>query len=660
MNPAIATYFTNVLGTDEATSALDVTSRLLVFEAIRKWRKNRTTIVITHDLSQIGPDDFVYVLSHGRVVEQGFRRDLEEPREGEFYQMMAAQGGTGGFLPVKDVTTEENGKAEERDAIVEQAEEEGRQAANTLRHRSALGGYALAPNTLFEAVGTLTRGSLLPPPGFRRPSVAPVRFFPEDVLAIPGSPTTPRFRRSSLAITTPRSPEHEYAWKRSSLQFSPITPTFLRHQLSDMTISMTAGADSRRDSAAFDQVAIHEPRVAPDSDSEVKEGGALIIEDDYDFEKDKTAMRMTAMEAATKRRMNSTRRKWEEEQAPEMLRTKLGRFRSKRQLRARRKPVPPLHPVSESVAVVKKDKGDEQPQMPFTQLFKIFWPSIPTKSKVIFFCGLLISLLHGAVTPIFAFLLSQLVVAVTTGEQSMSSVNNSAIIVLFLALANGVTGGLKYFLLELASLNWIRRVRRRAFRLVMKQDKSWFDSSENNAPALVQVLMKDADSTRELMSTAAGQMVVVVTMLGIGLIWALVQGWQLSLLGLAIVPVFGAATAIQGRLVATFEHRNKRCREEVNKKYYDSVANVRAIRGMHLEGVFQEDFERSLYKAVKSGINGAFVDGLGYGVSNGLIYLFEGLYFPMLGCTFTDLPLKEYFSMSERCSWPMERTPIFR
>jgi len=651
-------YFANALGTDEATSALDVTSRLLVFEALRKWRKNRTTIVITHDLSQIGPDDFVYVLSQGRVVEQGFRRDLEEPRDGEFYRMMTTQGATGGFLPVKDVTTEENGKAEERDAIVEQAGQEARQAANTLRHRSALGGYVLAPNTkLFEAVDTLARGSLLPPS--RRPSAAAVRFFPEDVLAIPGSPNTLKTRRSSLAVTIPRSSEHEHAWKRNSLQFSPVTPTFLKRQPSDTTIAASVGADSPRESAALDQVVIHEPHVAPYTTTDVK-GAITIIEDDYDFEKDKTAMRMTAMEAATKRRMNSTRRKWEEKQPPEMFETRLDRFKSKRHLRPRRKPVPPLNPVMGSVTVVKKGDTDEQPRIPFTQLFKVFWPSVPTKSKIIFFFGLLASLLHGAVTPVFAFLLSELVVAVTTGDQSESSVNKYAVIVLFLALGNGVTGGLKYYLLEIAALNWIRQVRKRAFRLVIRQDKSWFDQSKNSAPLLVQVLMKDSESTRELMSTAAGQIVVVVAMLGIGLIWALVQGWQLTLVGFAIGPIFGAATAIQGRLVTKFEYRNKRCREEVNKKYYDSVANIRAIRGMHLEGVFKEDFERSLNKAVKSGINGAFVDGLGYGVANGLIYLFEGLCLPMSDCTFTDLLLKEYFSMSEQCSWPMERTPIFR
>jgi ATP-binding cassette subfamily B (MDR/TAP) protein 1 len=385
-----------------------------------------------------------------------------------------------------------------------------------------------------------------------------------------------------------------------------------------------------------------------------------VIEDDDDFEKDKTAMRMTAMEAATKRRMNSTRRKWEEEQPPEMFAMKPGRFRSKRPFATATK----ARPATQSHHGGRR--GCEEGRLGRATADAVhaarqnLLAHRPHQDRGHFLLRPVRLAAHGAVTPIFAFLLSQLVVAVTTGEQSVSFVNQYAVIVLFLALANGVTGGLKYFLLELAAVNWIREVRKRAFRLVMKQDKAWFDQSKNSAPLLVQVLMKDSESARELMSTVAGQFVVVVAMLSIGLIWALVQGWQLTLVGFAIAPVFGAATAIQGRLVAKFEHRNKRCREEVNKKYYDSVANIRAIRGMHLEGVFKEDFERSLEKAVKSGINGAFVDGLGYGVANGLIYLFEGLYFPTSDCMFTDLLLKDYFSTSERCSWPMERTAIFR
>jgi ABC-type multidrug transport system fused ATPase/permease subunit len=45
-------------------SALDATSRVLVFEAIKRWRANKMTVVITHDLSQISTSDFVYVLKH--------------------------------------------------------------------------------------------------------------------------------------------------------------------------------------------------------------------------------------------------------------------------------------------------------------------------------------------------------------------------------------------------------------------------------------------------------------------------------------------------------------------------------------------------------------------------------------------------------------------
>ena len=99
---------------DEATSALDATSRILVFEALKRWRMNKTTIVITHDLSQIESTDFVYVLKDGRVVEQGFRYDLESVSEerddcrGEFRKMMEQQNQTGSFLPEQEVYSEDH------------------------------------------------------------------------------------------------------------------------------------------------------------------------------------------------------------------------------------------------------------------------------------------------------------------------------------------------------------------------------------------------------------------------------------------------------------------------------------------------------------------------------------------------------------------------
>jgi ATP-binding cassette subfamily B (MDR/TAP) protein 1 len=67
---------TPILILDESTSALDYVSRTSVMNAIREWRRSKTTVVITHDMGQIQSDDFVYVLDDGYIVEEGYRHRL--------------------------------------------------------------------------------------------------------------------------------------------------------------------------------------------------------------------------------------------------------------------------------------------------------------------------------------------------------------------------------------------------------------------------------------------------------------------------------------------------------------------------------------------------------------------------------------------------------
>ena len=69
---------TPILILDEATSALDRVTKSVVVERIRSWRAGKTTIIITHDMSQVRSDDYVYVLNQGIIVQEGFRHSLEE------------------------------------------------------------------------------------------------------------------------------------------------------------------------------------------------------------------------------------------------------------------------------------------------------------------------------------------------------------------------------------------------------------------------------------------------------------------------------------------------------------------------------------------------------------------------------------------------------
>ena len=73
---------TPILILDEATSALDHISKGMVMDAVREWRRGKTTIIITHDLSQIADDEFAYILDKGVVVQEGYRQALEKGQAG--------------------------------------------------------------------------------------------------------------------------------------------------------------------------------------------------------------------------------------------------------------------------------------------------------------------------------------------------------------------------------------------------------------------------------------------------------------------------------------------------------------------------------------------------------------------------------------------------
>jgi ATP-binding cassette subfamily B (MDR/TAP) protein 1 len=77
---------TPILILDEPTSALDHTNRVAVMNAVREWRKGKTTIIITHDMSQIMERDFLYILEQGSIVESGYRYAVENsPRSKRYF-----------------------------------------------------------------------------------------------------------------------------------------------------------------------------------------------------------------------------------------------------------------------------------------------------------------------------------------------------------------------------------------------------------------------------------------------------------------------------------------------------------------------------------------------------------------------------------------------
>ncbi|KIK97394.1 hypothetical protein PAXRUDRAFT_824978 [Paxillus rubicundulus Ve08.2h10] len=569
-----------VLILDESTSALDPPTRLLTTAAIRAWRTRaqKTTIIITHDLTSVNADDFVYVMREGCVVEQGFRGDLEKAG-GEWGRMVCDGGCSDNDDEDRATESDEQPPIYEEVAdILASREEEARETQQRHdRHFSVaptLGGVRPVTMALggwmFDVVAELTKTANghscdeLP----ALPTVAPP-IIDKAVEFEGGAAGRPRRPSSmSILIPSPTFPARAYDGRRLSLQFTPVTPSF---------------------SSPFASATSTQP----------------MVEDDEEFDMEKANLQRSA-EQATGRRERRARKAHDIVQVVPASKTSKS--------------------TSKGKTIEMPDAAEFYPPTPgLITTLRLIYPTIP--AKPLLFLGLFACLLSGAMTPIFSFLLSRLMFEVSANPADASIINSYGGLVLGIAAIDGLLLGSKYFLMETSAIRWVTRLRNNAYFRVLSQDKSWFDSSSHSPATITQVLVKDADDARTLVAVVIGQCVVVIAMMGLGLLWAMVWGWQLTLVGVAIGPVFVAVMGIQAGLVAKCEVRNKRAREEVARVYYESILNVRSIRAMSLEAVLQSQFDKAASLCLSTGIRGAFVEGCSYGVASALIYLAEALLF---------------------------------
>jgi subfamily B ATP-binding cassette protein MsbA len=86
-----------ILLLDEATSALDTESEQLVQEALARFTRNRTSLVIAHRLSTVQRADIICVMDAGRIIETGTHAELIA-RDGAYARLCRSQALLGSDL----------------------------------------------------------------------------------------------------------------------------------------------------------------------------------------------------------------------------------------------------------------------------------------------------------------------------------------------------------------------------------------------------------------------------------------------------------------------------------------------------------------------------------------------------------------------------------
>ncbi|GAA5945971.1 hypothetical protein JCM3775_007566 [Rhodotorula graminis] len=588
-----------VLILDEATSALDATSRLLVNEAVKRWRDNRTTIVITHDLAPIGADDFVYVMAEGRVVEQGYRADLESNASGPFATLAATQHGPAAhsspFLGAADDF--DGGEFDDEAEILDDGELD-------------------EPVAPFSVQGT-------------------PRTPPQQRSAQPSPMSTPRIQISS-ADDDERDSSKRFSSPGGAAGFffgGVATDGAVRasRELRDArrvsaAFSLSGGSDggggrrSRSPSpASRPSSRLGATELLPAFDPTAPGGDSTSSASRSPFEtlsRTNSEMSLKALETVGAAAMESRR----SGRAPGTARLK---HRTLTEAELQRWAG---QSTAEGGATVVVEVGAAldalKPMMGLGALCKRYWSTIP--NKLLFLNGIVFSVLAGALTPLFSTFLSK-VMSNLGNPDAGSLITTSAVVILVVAFCEGTFTFIKFYSLERCAMGWCTALRRRALALVIKQDKSFFDEPENSTSSLSHCIVKDAEDARTLVGTLIGQLCVLASMLTVGIVWALATGWELTLVGFGLVPVLVVIVRAQTSVLNRLEQTNKLKRENVSKRFHQTISNIRPIRSMSIQSVFANTFEDSARTAMAGGVKAAPFTAAGFASVNTLTYLTEAL-----------------------------------
>lgn len=473
---------------DEATAALDTATRMLVTEAILAHRRNKTTIVITHDLTPIKSGDFVYVMEHGQVVEQGYRNVLEANGGGPYHTLAS------------------------KAALIEDTEDDEMSIVNSYFDDA----MSYRRSVLEDSPRTFTSAYFGPSSEtFVRQTQELSEVRRRSALMVERLQYTPtserRLSRPASCAQTPMRPETPRRPRSQVLSIADFSPSqgdvFLAPPLS----RQTSGVYQAQQASQSTLHIANDPR-------------RLSTAHNY--------MVAEAARAATAQRLVK--------RATLKVETK------------------------DEVVIEVPDQTPRKAKMGLSAVTRAYYPDMPNKSH--FILGLATAVALGACTPVFSYLLAQLLA--NLGDPDPAFTLRTSLIIIAVALVESFGNIFKYWILERCGITWIASLRSRGLTLVLKQDKQFFDDPANSVSALVTSLVKDCDDAKALVGTIAGQLLTVVAMLTIGITWAFVSGWELTLVGCGLLPVFVIVTRIQHTFNSRIEIKNKERRETVALRFH--------------------------------------------------------------------------------------------
>ncbi|KAJ7570216.1 hypothetical protein O6H91_01G110400 [Diphasiastrum complanatum] len=248
---------------------------------------------------------------------------------------------------------------------------------------------------------------------------------------------------------------------------------------------------------------------------------------------------------------------------------------------------------------------------------------------LVFVLGSLAAVANGISLPLFGLLLSSIIGTFFEGNphKLRKDANFGSLMFVVLAGLCGLVVPSQMYCFAIVGHRLILRIRSLTFDKIVRQEIGWFDEAENSSGAISARLLTDAAQVRSLVGDSLSFVVQNLSTITAGILIAFTATWQLALLILAIVPLFGLQRFMQMRSMKDFTADIKVTYEEASHVASDAVSSIRTVASFCAEEKVLALYEEKCKISLKSTIRQGMMNGSGSGISNFVTFAGSALSF---------------------------------
>uniref|UniRef100_H2ZPC0 Bile salt export pump n=1 Tax=Ciona savignyi TaxID=51511 RepID=H2ZPC0_CIOSA len=216
--------------------------------------------------------------------------------------------------------------------------------------------------------------------------------------------------------------------------------------------------------------------------------------------------------------------------------------------------------------------------------------------------GCVFAAIAGAADPVNAILFAEVLTVFSLSDVEEQKSKATLYALLFVAL--GVTVFIAYCsestLFAKSGMELTVRLRKKAFKAMLRQDIAYFDDHRHSSGALCTRLSMDASRVQGCTGVRIGTIIKNFSSLGVALGIAFAYGWKLTLLTIAFIPFLVLGGLLEMQLVMGAEEKEGEAYEEAGQIAGEAINNIRTVASLTKEQTIYELYTEKLTGPLKN------------------------------------------------------------